>query len=139
MRYVIFIFILFCGCSPNSLEDFQQEGESIIRKLTLDLETIHTREDLNKSLPKLKKKFDCIVDLLIEAKAYKEAHPDEMSMELGEDNFYLNVDLMNELKRIYRLEGGKEIIEKTQRESLIRLDAFEKKLQKERQVLPKKS
>jgi len=38
------------------------------------------------------------------------------------------------MKRIHRIEGGKDLIEKAQREALIRLDAFNRKLIKEKLV-----
>ncbi len=80
--------IFFVGCSPSSLKDYHKEGESLMKKLALDLENIHTREELSKSFPELKKRFESVVDLIIEAKLYKEAHPEDLPIEEGEEGFF---------------------------------------------------
>lgn len=126
------LFVIFvCGCSPSSSDDFQKEGEAQARKLTQELRNIHSREELAKAVPHIKKKFNELVDLIIEARQFQETHNDN---DLSATDQLASEDLCEELKRIYRLEGGREAIEKVQREPLIRLDAFEKKLVKQREL-----
>jgi len=107
------------------MEDFQHEGESICRDITKELKKIQTREELVKATPKLKLKFSKLVDLMIEARAFQQESEEAFDpMVAASDASFL---LLNELKRIYKLEAGRETIEKAQKEALLRLDAFERK------------
>ncbi len=126
MKYLLFM-VLLCGCNPNSLEDFQHEGEALCRSIVADLQDINNREDLVNASPKLKKRFNNLVDLMIEARTYSQEHPEECALPPSTSS----EQLLSELKRVYALDGGKEIVERAQREALIRLDAFERSLAKE--------
>ena len=118
------------GCSPNSLDDYQKEGQAICRILCKELTAAQTREDLLKAEPILKKKFDELVELMMEAKLYQIKHHDETVLD---DQNPFSEELLYELTRIYsQIEGGREIIERAQKEALFRLDGFEKKLQKKK-------
>ena len=127
-RY-IFIFSLIlgllCGCGPSSTDDFKQQGEAISRLITRDLKKVKSREELVKIVPLLKKRFSDLVDLMIEARKFQQKYPDALAAEELEPE--MDDALLTELKRVYRLEGGREIIEDCQREALIRLDSFEHK------------
>ena len=121
-----FLFLLILiSCGPNSLEDFQKEGESFSRRLANELKEIQSRDELAKAAPHLKTRFNELVDLVIAAQTYADRHLDECLFDPTE-NPYSN-ELRLQLERLYRLEGGREMIEKAQKEALIRLDAFEKK------------
>jgi len=126
-RFYIVLLLLMAGCSPNSLEDFQHEGESECRKLVEDLSKIHTREDLLKMERRLKNKFESLVDLMIAARQFQEEHPEVKEIDPTLNDNSSNEALQEELMRIYSMEGGREIIERTQSEALIRLDAFERR------------
>ena len=128
---LFFCLLVFCSCSPTSLDDYQREGQLLCRHLAKELKNIYTREELLKSELMIKKKFDELVELIIEAREYQVKHPDEYVL-AGEENPF-SEELLFELKRLYtQIEGGREIIERAQKESLIRLDGFEKKLQKKK-------
>ncbi len=114
------------GCSPNSLEDFQHEGEAMNRALANDLRQIRTKEELVKAIPKLKKRYEKYVELLIDAKEYQQKHPEEERPEIQASDLPNGEFLFWELKRIYAMEGGREAMEKAQREALIKLDAYER-------------
>ena len=122
----IFIFLIFLtACSPHSMEDFQHEGESICRDITKELKKIQTHNEFVKAAPKLKLKFNKLIDLMIEARAFQQESDEAFNpMATASDASSL---LLAELKRVYKLEAGRETIEKTQREALLRLDAFERK------------
>jgi hypothetical protein len=128
--YYLLILCFLTGCGPSSLEDFQEEGEGFSRSLVKELRTIQNRKDLLESAPKLKKRFDGLVDLMIRAREFKEKHPFLESNELIKMNHDLSDQLRIELNRIYAIEGGRELIEKCQEEGLNRLDAFERRLHK---------
>lgn len=122
--------LLFClasfltGCSPGSLEDFQREGESRCRTLVLKLQQIETHEQLLRAESDLKKEFEKLVDLMIEAREFQLQNFDEDLPEAIENP--TSTALKEELRRIYTIEGGREMIERTQQEALVRLDAYER-------------
>jgi hypothetical protein len=117
------------GCSPNSLEDFHHEGEAVVRQLTEDLRAIQSREDLQSAFSLLQRRFDTLVSLMIEARKYQGGHSEEDFQEIS---LPCDGELLKEMQRLYRLEGGREIIERAQREALLRLDAFERAFIRER-------
>lgn len=127
--YLFFLFLIFnlSGCGSRSLEDFQEEGEGVVRSLIQEFKSIHTRQDLIRSSMVLQKLFDRLVTVMIAAEEFslsKCEKGDEFDLEI---NYELNDQLRIELSRLYRLEGGRQIIEKSQEKALYRLDAFEKK------------
>jgi DNA gyrase/topoisomerase IV subunit A len=125
MKRLIFLpFIFLCGCSPSSMEEYQREGEALCRSFTQDLQKIENREDLLKALPKIKQHYEEIADLIIEAQNFKKEHSGEAIDPWNSSDMLASETLMLELKRIYRMEGGKELMENAQREALFRLDAM---------------
>jgi hypothetical protein len=74
----------------------------------------------------LEKHFDSLVDLMIEAREFQLRHPDSASNDILEGDNAASLLLEEQLRRIYALEGGREVIERTQHESLARLDAWER-------------
>ena len=129
-RFSIIIYLIMAvltGCS-RSLEDYQRESERICLAIVGELEKVETREDLLTIESRLSKRFHLLIELII---AIKQERLDQTENHF--ENGYSD-KLMFELKRIYRLDGGREIIERAQRESLIRLDAFERSLAKKKQL-----
>jgi hypothetical protein len=124
----VLVLIFLCGCSPSSVEDFRKEGEALSRQLMENLQNIRTREEVVKAVPRLKHDFEKLVDLMIEARRFQEEEP----FEPDTSNTEVSELLREELKRVYKIEGGREMIEKAQKEALIRLDAFERALKKKR-------
>jgi hypothetical protein len=128
---ILILCLLLSSCAPNSYEDFRKEGEARCRRLVHLLEKIECREDLIKAEADLKKEFTKVVEIIIEARTYQQDHPDKEMIILEENP--LNEALKEQMMRIYHIEGGREILERAQRESLLRLDSFEKK------IIPKKN
>jgi hypothetical protein len=118
--------LLLTSCSPNSLEEFRREGESQCRALVLTLQSIETNEQLIRFEPILKNHFNKLVNLMIEARLYQVENPDYEALELSKNG--VNDLLKEELRRIYTLEGGREIVERAQHEALIHLDAAERSI-----------
>jgi hypothetical protein len=124
MIYIALPLLLLFGCSPHSLEDYQFQGEALCRTLVIELQKIHTRDELAAALPSLKKQFSALVDLIIEAKGFQLKHPEQEGIDPAYYEHEYAAELKDELTRLCKLEGGREMIEKAQREALIRLDAF---------------
>ena len=110
------ICINFTSCSPSSPEDFKQEGEAFMRKLIKELAKVQTKEELFMAEGKLQKRFEELAVLMIAAKECQKNSDEKQESSL---NDALNEELVCELRRIYKLEGGRKLIEKTQREALI--------------------
>lgn len=126
---VFFFLFIFFSCQPSSLEEFQLEGASRMRLLLKELKGIETREDLLAAEPDLKKHFEKIVKIVIQARLFQQKNVgvDVPVLQLGQA---LSSSLLEEMKRIYALEGGRECIERAQREAMLKLDAKEKALGK---------
>ena len=129
MRPLILLLLLTCGCSPHSSEEFQREGKAQCRTLSEQLSKIESQEQLLKAEPELKKAFEALVTLMIEAREFQQKHLDVVAIEMEGKEEEL---LQEHLRRIYGLEGGREVIERAQQEALVRLDAYERILSKKR-------
>jgi hypothetical protein len=137
VTFIIGVFFLFlCSCSPNSYEEFQQEGEAHCRLLVATLQKIENRKQLLFAEPALKKHFEGLIDLMIEAREFQEKLEDVSNESIFGENS-TNTSLELELRRIYTIEGGREVIERAQQEALVRLDAYERALAKKREQLKK--
>lgn len=124
---IFFIFFAAISCSPHSLDDFEEEGKGVIRSLIQELKAIHNREQLLASTNRLQQQFDRLAILMIAAKEFSFAHPELDKGEFFRNNHDLSDQLRVELNRLYRIEGGRQMIEKCQEKALHRLDAFEKR------------
>ncbi len=123
------------GCSPNSSKEFQKEGETHCRSLVLDLQKIENREQLLSAEHKLRKQFNYLIDLMIEAREFQQKRfEEEISEEPVLEANSFEDELEKQLRRIYAIEGGREVIERAQQEALVRLDAYERTRTKKREA-----
>ncbi len=78
----------------------------------------------------LKKHFEKIVGIVVQARLFQQRNVglEVPILEIGQT---LSRSLLEEMKRIYALEGGRECIERAQREAMLKLDAKEKALGKQ--------
>lgn len=109
---MFFLCSVFVSCSPLSLEEVRFEGEAEIKKLTRELACLESKEDLEKALPRLKKRFARIADLLISLKNF--SFEDKEPTEAAEKLFI-------EMARIYEIPGGQELIETAQKNAVSKL------------------
>lgn len=136
-RFALLILILISSlflsaCGSHSSEDFREDGDATMRLLIKELQAIHSYSTLSAAAPKLKRLFNDLVDTMLKAREYHESHPAAEISDLSPKNHASSEQLRTELNRIYRLDGGRELIEKCQEGALLRLDAFEKNLVKRR-------
>jgi hypothetical protein len=111
----LWIFCLFLvGCSPATLQDLRFEAEAETRKLTAELRGISNCEDLQKSMPKLKKRYTKMALLVQQARQWKEEPEPEPSL--------ASEELFIQLARLYEIPGAKPLIEAAQQEALRVLD-----------------
>lgn len=111
---LFWILIFFVSCAPATYDDLRCEGEAQTRKLAESLQAIETVEDLQKAVPRLRKKFNKIADLLCEVKYFSsiETQPS-----------FASEQLFAELARLYEMPGGRELIETAQNQAVQRLQA----------------
>lgn len=121
------LLMTFFSCQPTSLEEFQLEAASQMRLLLKELENIETREDLAVAEPIIKKNFDKIVEIISQARLFQQKNPG-IDIPVLHISQVLSQSLLEEMQRIYSLEGGRECIERAQREAMLKLDAKEKAL-----------
>lgn len=121
---ILFLVTLFTSvivsCSGNQLDDLRDEGHSIEKKLIEELKLIRTRDDLLLHASELQRQFTALADVMIRAQKVKESRPD-LQASVSEDSIADNLRL--EMNRVLRLEGGRQVIEKSQEEALNKLDA----------------
>lgn len=134
MIYLILPLLFLFGCSPHSLEDYQFQGEALCRTMVVELQKIHTRDELSAALPELKRQFSAFVNLMIEAKEFQLKHPEQEGIDPAYYEHEYAEGLKDELARLCKLEGGRELIEKAQREALIRLSVFLDDTQKKQRL-----
>jgi hypothetical protein len=135
MKLWIWALLLLCSCSPSSSLDFQHEGEARCRQLTQELQKIENREQLVQAESRLKQHFENLVDLMISAKEFQRDHLDDVSQDSVYEESVIETALQEQLRRIYDIEGGREIIERSQQEALVRLDAYERSIAKKNEKL----
>lgn len=121
MRYLILFLLLSMSCSPGSLNEYRQEAKSVTKALQQQLESIESPEQLVAAEASISKKFNQLVDLMIQA---QECQRRSLGLEPLQDDFRISDDLKAELRRIYQMERGREYIERASREAMIRLDAY---------------
>lgn len=131
---LVCLMVFVAGCSPGSLKDFRHEGESVCRDIIDDLQRVETHDDIAKLEPALKRHFEKLVSIIIQAREFQIKYPEEALAFQGQQEAEVSDILKEELQRIYRIEGGKEIVERAQRESMLRLDAFQKMKEKHKEL-----
>lgn len=109
------IMLFLCSCGPSSWTDLRFEGEAQTRRLTEELHAIENKEDLQKALPRLKKRFNKLADVLVEVRKYPK--------EEGNPSF-ISEQLFIELARIYEMPGGRELVESSQKQAVRKLGTF---------------
>lgn len=70
MKNFFLCLVMLLGCSPNSYEDFQCEGDAHCRKMLNTLKVIQDRQQLLQAQPILKQHFEEIVNLMIAARKF---------------------------------------------------------------------
>jgi len=135
MKYTLVCLLFLCSCSPNSSGEFEKEGAARCRTLALILAKIENREQLLYSESELKKQFESLIDLMIEARQFQQKHPDDTSSAIAFGENSTDLALEEQLRRVYAIEGGREVIERVQHESLVRLDAYERAVAKKREIV----
>ena len=123
-RYFLVPLLFLAACRPSTLSEWRVEGISIVRDLVEELEGISSLEEVEAKKGSLKKKYNALVYVMMEASSYEEEEG-----EIVPDSFYSDA-LRQQYLRLYEIEGGRAALFEIQRESLHDLDKFLKKSRK---------
>lgn len=118
---------MFSSCSSPSDEDFREKGHSINKSIIKELKAIHTRDDLVKKELKLQRLFERLAETMIAARNHQlDMHRTSIFLPFSKEDEQLSGLLRAELNRVYRLPGGKELVERSQQKALDRLNRSHK-------------
>jgi hypothetical protein len=110
------LFLFLSACSPSSQNDFRLEGESLCREMIQELQRVETHQQLVAIEPRLREFYEKIAVLMIAAKE-AETSP------VVEGETIVSDLLQAELKRIYKIEAGRELVERCQKEALFKMSS----------------
>jgi hypothetical protein len=110
MRIIVLLLLFFSACAPSSISDLRVLGEAETLKFAKLLHSIDTKDDLQRNLPKVKKSYLRIAELMVEVRKFHEAIDLEPSA--ASDR------LFTELARLYEMPGCRALMESAQEEAL---------------------
>lgn len=126
MRKKFFCALVFLtSCSPGSIREYQIEGEDVAKNIIKILEKVESPQDVERDSLKLKKEYAALVKIVIDARKYQQNHPGEEVR--GPISSEVSDKLKKEFIRIYQIEGCQDVMEALQRESLHKLDLYQRK------------
>ena len=108
------------------MQDYRSRGRSELRTLIVELQSIHSRQELVQDEAKLQKQFLELTDTMISAQNFYKKHPEAELLELSDEDERLSFELRHELSRLCRIDGCRDLLEKIQEESLHKLSTSEK-------------
>jgi len=103
-------FLLLIGCTTEKPEEFLSQSETKCAELVAILEKAHSLDDLLRTESELKKKFNEIAYLMVQSRKYHQQHPSDHPIQPVPSSSAL----LDELKRVYAIKGGRELIERAQ-------------------------
>lgn len=119
MKKLLLILFFLTGCGPSSVEDCRREANGVMRSLVATLQDVQNQEDLREKGPKIEKDSEALVSLMIRIKKLQEKGGEVKES----DNRMMSDRLLQEMQRIYQIDGARELMESYQREALLTLDA----------------
>jgi hypothetical protein len=114
--FIVLLVITLTSCSPTSNEEIKKESQKTAMLLIEELKEIKTRDDIVKKRMMLKKRFDQLASLMIEAERFG-----ELNVKEDEEFWSYSDELKKEMIRIYEIDGGQVLIESYQKNALRRL------------------
>lgn len=114
---------LLFSCQSHPEDNLRKKGVQCSRAFAEELKEIRTSEDLKVALPKMRKRFSELAELILEVRNLKEISGNQIPSPEGDA-------LFAELSRLSELPGGRELIELAQREAILRLSSSSRCLEK---------
>lgn len=98
------------SCAPTSPEDFHDQGERAAAALAKEMSRIHSRDELQAAIPKLRKRYLELARLALAARQLVGQEPLAPSQASDE--------LFAEIARLHELPGGSDLLTFAQAEAL---------------------
>lgn len=117
--YLLVVMLILSACHQDALDDYRDAAKPISFKLISTLQAIKTRDDLVKYEGALEHYFDQLAEVMIAAAEFKNRHP-EFDADLGGDRSFSD-ELCIELNRILDMEGGEDVLKRSQEKAIKRL------------------
>lgn len=102
--------VLITSCQSSSYEDFHENGRAKTRSLVAELRKIRTRDQLIENEAEIESALLDLALLLKRVENYQRLHPDAAPPALTAADHELSDELRVEILRIFRLDGGREVI-----------------------------
>lgn len=120
--FFLLIFSLFLACSREN-GDVISDSKAVLISFYQELKTINTRQDLLQRQDILEKKFLDLAESLINLSESGQtlALIEERGLETGS----IQKEILNELERLYQIDGCQELIERAQMAALELIDKYE--------------
>lgn len=128
MPWLVLFLVFLTSCGSKTSDGFLAQGRAINHELLTELQEIQDIDDLLIKLPQLERRFNQLVDVMIEARKYQIKK--QCSWPIREEDRALSADLALQLERIYHIPAARSLIEKSQESALLKLDTFERKARK---------
>lgn len=106
------LFLLLIGCQPDSYEAFREQGRAKTRSLIAELKKIRTKDQLVAHESELRAAFGEMRELIDQVGQFRAHHPDLGPPPLTGEDKELSDQLRLEMLRIFRLDGGREILDR---------------------------
>ncbi len=119
--FLLLLLFVSASCGMRTIDDCRKEAEGVSRALLHVLEKIECRDDLLVHQAKLKKYFTKLAEVMIRA---EEIRREGKTGVLYQGDPTLGERLRSELARVYNIAGGRELVEASQQEALLRLQAL---------------
>ncbi|OGN61348.1 MAG: hypothetical protein A3F09_03635 [Chlamydiae bacterium RIFCSPHIGHO2_12_FULL_49_11] len=123
----LLLFLFLFGCSSSDPAALREEGKRTISLLTEKLATCDSVAALELERFEIEELFQKFVHLMILQKK-RELRKGKCMAPLSGENLEISAALQNELVRLYRLPGGRKVLEEMQEEPARRLDRFYSRL-----------
>jgi len=122
MRAIYFLIFLCLSCSYGCLEDVVADADNLMELIANDLSKIKNKEELNRNIPALSKRFLKLSELIILADRFQ-----KIDLEFEKPGFRGKGSklLYKEMIRLYQIHGARELIEKAQLKGLKKLEKYE--------------
>lgn len=105
------IGMILGGCESSTYEEFKEQGKKETRELIRELRMVRTKDQLIQRKKILEHHLKEIGALAEKVEIHQLSHPEEETPLLEPEDHALSEALRLEILRVYRLEGGKEVID----------------------------
>lgn len=124
-KWLFVLLIFFSGCHKRGFDERLKGGETLVKEITSELSTLHSKEDCLRKKVALKKKLRKLTLLMI--KGAEEERKNGSMASSAMPRIYSDQLYYQMLRVAEEIEGGREFLEEIQQEMLDKLDVDQRK------------